>query len=283
MTSSTGDLISLAAANTTLAAGSGGIAALLCDLLRRMRSNPSEGYFDLQAAMNGCLAGLVAVTAGCTAIEPWAAVLVGIIAGIIFVYGIRLLQANRIDDAVDAIPVHLFCGIWGAISVGLVASPDRMHLLHPNTNHIGLLYSFGRGNCDATLLGVQVLGLSLIVCWVSLFMLPFSLWLDYLGCLRCNPLEEIAGIDSLKHGERRNSIEVKPVNNPINVQDYEEFKNRRQMKNEDILRKRAIIQRAITSRLSSFSAEGSLRSKMSDASDKSQSKTVSESSKHNSS
>ena len=73
--------------------------------------------------MNGALGGLVAITANCSVVEPWAAVIIGIIAGWVYVFSSKLLVALKIDDAVDAIPVHLFNGMWGCIATGVFASP----------------------------------------------------------------------------------------------------------------------------------------------------------------
>lgn len=69
-----------------------------------------EPYFDLKYAMNGSLAGLVAITGGCGVMEPWAAIITGLVAGLLYLVGSRFLVKIRLDDAVDAIPVHMFNG-----------------------------------------------------------------------------------------------------------------------------------------------------------------------------
>jgi Amt family ammonium transporter len=69
-----------------------------------------EAKFDLVCLMNGCLGGLVAITAGCSTLEPYGAVVVGVIAGWIYLATSHLLIKFRLDDAVDAIPVHMACG-----------------------------------------------------------------------------------------------------------------------------------------------------------------------------
>lgn len=191
--------MSLAAVNTTLASGSSGIVALMANLwyLERYTGEP---FFDLKYAMNGVLAGLVAITAGCGVVEPWSAVITGTCAGLIYLVGSKFLIRIRLDDAVDAIPVHMFNGIWGVLSVGLFASPTRMATAQYKNDHPGIFYSWYNGNSDAVLLGIQILGVLFITAWVMLFMLPFFIWLDWKGWFRSDPLEEIVGLDTSYHG-----------------------------------------------------------------------------------
>ena len=122
---------------TNLSAAAGFLAALVHV---RMRT----GMLDLSMGLNGVLAGLVAITAGCDVIAPIESMLVGLLAGVLVVEGVILLDKLRIDDPVGAIPVHLFCGVFGTLSVGLFASSgDALGLFH------------GGG---AKLLGVQAVG-----------------------------------------------------------------------------------------------------------------------------
>lgn len=100
------NVAALAGVTTTLAAGIGAITALFVNLWYCHRRE-GEPIFDLRFAMNGALSGLVAVTAPCAVIEPWAAVVIGFIAGILLVVGSKALLYFRIDDVVDAIPVHV--------------------------------------------------------------------------------------------------------------------------------------------------------------------------------
>lgn len=89
--------------NTTLAGGAGGIVALFGNLLLLERYT-GEAFFDLKYLMNGSLSGLVAITACCGVVEPWASVLIGSFAGILYIWGSKTLVRLRLDDAVDAIP-----------------------------------------------------------------------------------------------------------------------------------------------------------------------------------
>ena len=82
--------------------------------------------YDAVATCNGCLTGLAAITGGAATVEPWAAVVIGIIAGWIYIGCSNLIVRLRIDDAVDAIPVHMGGGGWGVIATGLFSSPQRM-------------------------------------------------------------------------------------------------------------------------------------------------------------
>ena len=106
------------AANTTLAACTGGLAAMLLALW----TGPTKGKFDLGFTINGLLGGLVAITCPCYWVSPLGAILLGFVAGIVVYLGTYLLEALRIDDPVGAVPVHGLCGIWGTLSLGLFAS-----------------------------------------------------------------------------------------------------------------------------------------------------------------
>lgn len=106
-------IAALAGVNTTLSAGAAGITALFLNLflLERMTGEP---FFDLKMAMNGSLAGLVAVTSGCGVLEPWGAVITGIVAGILYLAGSKALIRLRLDDAVDGENPHLCTASPGA-------------------------------------------------------------------------------------------------------------------------------------------------------------------------
>lgn len=155
-----------------------------------------EISFDLTFLMNGSLAGLVAITGGCGVVEPWAAVIIGMVAGLVFFLGSKLLVRLRLDDAVDAIPVHCFSGMLGVIAVGLFASPRWLEVAYGHARHPGWFYAAD----DGVLLGTQCVGLLFIVVWVTTIMLPFFIWLDWKGWFRSDPLEELVGLDTSYHG-----------------------------------------------------------------------------------
>jgi Amt family ammonium transporter len=109
--------------NTCLAAMAGGISALS---LKWMLSR----IIVVTSAINGVLGGLVGITASCHIVSPGSAVIIGLVAGIIVVLGSSLLERLEIDDAVDAVPVHLFSGIWGTLAVALFFEPGASQLSH---------------------------------------------------------------------------------------------------------------------------------------------------------
>jgi len=193
------ELLALAGVSTTLAGGTAGIVALFGNLIVLERCT-GEAFFDVKYLMNGALAGLVAITGGCGIVEPWASVVIGAIAGILYMFGTWALVKLRLDDAVEAIPVHMLNGAWGLIAVGLFASPSRLEEMVGHTKHVGFFYSFSHNGADATLLACQIVGILFISGWVMCIMLPFFVWLDWRGWFRSDPLEEIVGLDTSYHG-----------------------------------------------------------------------------------
>ena len=149
--------------------------------------------------MNGVLTGLVAITAGCATVETWAAVVIGIFAGLFYLLGSKLLIHLRIDDAVDAIPVHMVGGAWGVIATGIFTSPDRLEAAFGMSEHVGWFYSWSRQSGDFTLLGIQLISVLFIFGWTSVLMGTFFYILNMFGLLRIDPLEEEVGMDISRH------------------------------------------------------------------------------------
>jgi ammonium transporter, Amt family len=219
----------LTAVNSTLSAGAGGITCILLNFIYLERTC-GEGYFDVAHLRNGALSGLVAITSGCALVEPWAAWVIGMIAGVSYLISNRILLWFRIDDAVDAIPVHLTNGIVSLIMTGLLANPTRLLNAYGRNTHVGLFYSLGQGNFDLALLGTQMVGIIFVAGWVMFFMLPFFTLLDYLGMFRSDPLEEIVGLDTSYHGglALMNAMHVDDSNNDSFNEHMDEFKRRRE-------------------------------------------------------
>lgn len=163
------EAVMLIAANTTLAAASGAVVAMLTS-----RALSHEHKISLTNLMNGVLAGLVAITANCDSVTNNEAIVIGAIGGALVVLGNMLLENLRIDDAVGAWPVHGLCGIWGGVATGI----------------------FG-----AHALGIQILGSVVISAWAFLTMFAFFTALKKLGQLRVTHKEELAGLDFIEHGE----------------------------------------------------------------------------------
>lgn len=158
-----------------------------------------ETSYDLTCAMNGCLAGLVAVTAGTSVVQPWASIVIGGIGGLAYIGMSRLLEKLKIDDAVDAVPVHFANGIWGVLAVGLFAEESLMEKAGYVSVHQGWFYEWGSGSGDANLLLVQVVTLLWICGWVTFLMVPFFLILNKLDMFRVDALEEEVGLDISHH------------------------------------------------------------------------------------
>ena len=156
-------------------------------------------YRDLGYTMNGCLTGLVAITAGCATVDTWAAVVIGMFAGLFYLMGSHLLVRLRIDDAVDAIPVHMIGGAWGVISTGLFSNPDRMEVAFGLGEHAGWFYEWGRGSGDFTFIGIQLIAVLFIFAWTSVTMGSFFYVLNMFGLFRISRLEEEVGMDISRH------------------------------------------------------------------------------------
>lgn len=149
------------------------------------------GKPDLGMTINGCLAGLVAVTAGCAYISVPSSLLIGSIAGIIVVFSVLMFDKLKLDDPVGATSVHLANGLFGTICVGLFAQEGVTSL----SSTSGLLFGGG-----FSLLGVQLLGMVV----VAAFIFPISLVVWFVikktVGLRVSLEEEIAGLDVGEHG-----------------------------------------------------------------------------------
>ena len=178
------NLIGLVAMNTNLAAAAGAIAAMVTIWM-------IGGKPDLAMVMNGCLAGLVAITAPCAFVAPWAAILIGLVGGILVVLGTLALDKLRIDDPVGAVPVHGLNGVWGTLAVGLFATPDlKLTSMSP-----GLFYGGGLAQ-----LGVQALGTFSVVAFVVVSMGLVFAAIKYTVGLRVSRQEELRGLDIGEHG-----------------------------------------------------------------------------------
>ena len=149
-----------------------------------------NGKPDVSMCLNGALAGLVGITAGCDALDALGAVIVGIVSGILVVVVVEWLDLKlHIDDPVGAVGVHFANGVWGTIAVGLLANPDAPAGLE------GLFYTG-----SFKLLGIQTLGIIAILAWTAAAMtLTFFIIKKTIG-LRVSKEEEIKGLDSTEHG-----------------------------------------------------------------------------------
>jgi len=184
----------LCAVTTTLAAASGCVTAMAFDSFMEARVT-GETTYDLTMAMNGALGGLVAITAGCSVVYPWAAVVIGIVGGLVYYGFSKFLIKMKIDDAVDAIPVHFANGAWGVIAVGLFSDVELQAVAGYSTAHQGWFNDFS----DANLLLVQFISILWIIAWVGCIMTPFFMLLNAMGIFRVDALEEDVGLDISHH------------------------------------------------------------------------------------
>ena len=149
-----------------------------------------NGKPDVSMCLNGSLAGLVGVTAGCDAVDALGSAIIGIVSGILVVVVVEVLDLKlHIDDPVGAVGVHLANGVWGTLAVGLLANPVAPAGLE------GLFYTG-----SFKLLGIQTLGIIAILAWTAVTMtLTFFIIKKTVG-LRVSKEEEIKGLDSTEHG-----------------------------------------------------------------------------------
>ena len=193
-----GSVASLAAVNTTLGAAAGALSGMFTKTIIDERQT-GICQWDTTAAMNGALTGLVAITAGCATVEPWAGFVIGILAGWIYLGASALILKLKIDDAVDAIPVHLFGGAWGVIATGLFSNEARMEAAAYSTENLGWFYEWGRGSGNFTLMGIQLISVLFVFSWTTATFTPFCLVLKFFGHLRIDALEEEVGMDISRH------------------------------------------------------------------------------------
>ena len=164
------------AVTTNLAAAAGGVAATIT-------AWTLSGKPDLSMIINGILAGLVGITAGCATVNYLGAVIIGLIAGILVVFAVGFFDSIKIDDPVGAISVHLVCGAWGTLAVGLFDTSS------------GLFFGGGFAQLGAQILGILSIGLFTVVL-TSIFWVVLK---STLG-IRVSPEEEMKGLDIGEHG-----------------------------------------------------------------------------------
>ena len=164
------ELTSLTLVTTCLAAAAGGISSSIV-------SNLLYKNFDLTMFMNGVLGGLVGITAGADQMSPMDAIFIGTIAGVIIVFGISMIDKLKLDDPVGAIAVHLICGIWGTLAVGIFGDMA------------------GVDQFITQLIGVGVVGaFSVATAFIILIVIKKTIG------LRVEKEEEVKGLDLSEHG-----------------------------------------------------------------------------------
>ncbi len=157
--------------NTNLAAAAGAVLAMIVSWIK-------FGKPEVGMSLNGALAGLVGITAGCANVSPGSAILIGAVAGILVVFSVLFFDKIKIDDPVGAISVHGVNGAWGTLAAGI----------------------FNMGGTSASIIGVQIVGIIAAFIWT--FGLAFIMFkvIDMTIGLRVTPEEEIEGLDFTEHG-----------------------------------------------------------------------------------
>ena len=171
------------ALTTNLAAAAGVLGAMVMSYVRR-------GNVDVGMGGNGAIAALVAITAGCAFVAPWASVVIGFIAGIIMYATLEFVDKIGVDDPLGAIAAHGMGGIWGTLSLGLFTTSDLASVGQP-----GLLYGGG-----FTQLGVQAVGVIAAGGFVFISSLAVFAILKATIGLRVKPEQELNGLDISEHG-----------------------------------------------------------------------------------
>lgn len=157
--------------NTNLSAAAGSIFAMFITWFKF--GKPEAGM-----TLNGALAGLVGITAGCANVSPLSAIAIGSVAGSLVIFSVLFFDKIRIDDPVGAISVHGVCGAWGTLAAGI----------------------FNMGGTSAKIIGVQLVGIG--TCFIWTFATAFILFklIDMTIGLRVSPEEETEGLDFVEHG-----------------------------------------------------------------------------------
>jgi len=186
-TSMTGDNIVSASkifVTTNLAAATAAVFTMFITWIRYKKP-------DVSMTLNGALAGLVAITAGCDAVSPFGSFCIGVAAAFVIVFGIEFVdKVIKIDDPVGAIGVHGLAGAAGTILTGVFALPGSQD----DPNLFGLAYGGGW-----SMVGIQALGVVAVAAWVSITMgIIFTIIKKTIG-LRVSRAEEIAGMDITEH------------------------------------------------------------------------------------
>ena len=162
---------------TTVAAATGTISTMIYTWIKNKKP-------DVSMTLNGSLAGLVAVTAGCAVVDVVGAFFIGAVAGVLVVVGVEVIDKKlHVDDPVGAIAVHGVNGLWGTLACGLFSTST------------GLFYTGSFAQLIVQLIGVVAIAAWTIVCMIGLFQL-----LKHTVGLRASKIEEIEGLDKHEHG-----------------------------------------------------------------------------------
>ena len=188
----TGDQLASVFLTTTVAPA---VATVTCMIFTWIK----YGKPDVSMCLNASLAGLVAITAPCDVTDCLGAIIIGLVAGLLVVFGVWLLDYKlHVDDPVGAVAVHMMNGIWGTIAVGLFATDTvpGYGIADANGNTlVGLFYGGG-----VKLLGLQALGVLTVGAWAAVTITITFLAIKAIFGLRVSEEEELTGLDETEHG-----------------------------------------------------------------------------------
>mgnify|MGYP000193043464 CR=1 FL=1 len=176
------------ALTTNMAGAVGGITATVTAWLYL-------GKPDLSMIINGILAGLVAITASCAYVSVGGAFIIGLVAGVIVVFSVTFFDRIKIDDPVGATSVHLVCGVWGTLAVGLFSVGPNVYSWYTTGPAKGLLLGGGLTQVIPQVVGIISVG-GITVLLSTIFWLALKATLG----IRVSPEEEIVGLDISEHG-----------------------------------------------------------------------------------
>jgi len=179
------------AVTTTLSAGAGGVTAILIDVLW-------GNHLDIGPALNGILAGLVAITAPCSVVDGYAAVFIGIIGAAVEYLSAKMLLRLNIDDVLEASPVHFFTGAWGVLAAGLFATEENTIAgAYPGRSQDDWGLFYGGGGKQ---FGIQLCGVIAFAGWTCTMSGIMFAVLKVAGIFRVPPGDEEKGLDESHHG-----------------------------------------------------------------------------------
>lgn len=187
--------------NTQLGAAAGAVAGLLISWL-------VNGKADITATLNGALAGLVAITASCAFVDPWAAVVIGLVAGVLVFFSAKFFEKMKIDDPIYALSVHGAAGIWGTVANGLFATEELAAKV--GVGQAGLFEGGGWKQLWVQVESVVVAGgFAFVACFIVLWVVKKAIG------FRVTEEQEIIGLDLSEHGTYGYPEQLKKANSSL--------------------------------------------------------------------
>lgn len=189
-------LVANAVVATVLAGAGGGLSAVVFEKLWVARGG-HHSYWSLVSVINGTLTGMVAICAGADSVEPWAALVIGLIAGPVYHAWSGAVARLRIDDPVDAVAVHLGGGIWGVLAQPIFEYEQ------------GIVYDFDKDSWDS--FGWNLAGVLSLIAWAGGCALVMFGILRFIGHIRITDEAEAKGIDMAEHGAVSYHMDILPT------------------------------------------------------------------------